>query len=80
MKDTAMADALNDPDESVSRLENALERIARLTSEVRASGPDHAVKTSRAEVQLRDVAKELDILIERLRGGIPSSRSATSEW
>jgi len=80
MKDTAMADALGDPDDSVSRLENALERIARLTSDVRVPGPDQAVKTSRAEARLRDVAKELDILIERLRGGILNPRSATSDW
>jgi len=79
MKDVAMADALNDPDDSVSRLENALERIARLASDVRAPGDEQGDRTGRADAQLKEVAKELDVLIRRLRAGILNPGSAISD-
>jgi hypothetical protein len=66
MKEKTMADEFRLPDEAVNRLETALERIARIASGSRASCVEAADTSSNADSQLLEVAKQLDILINRL--------------
>lgn len=62
--ETRMSDEIEDPDQAADRLEAALDRIAAL-ARVRP-----AAVAGSADATLRNVADELDGLIERLRAGL----------
>ena len=65
-----MADTSTHLDEAVERLERALEKIACVTSEIHILWTENTDKTSGAEAQVQEVAKQLDILIDRLRAKV----------
>lgn len=70
-----MADEPQDPDAAADRLEAALERIARLTSEQAArrnAGPVLAAQTMTPDsgLSIPEIAERLDSLIGRLRAAL----------
>ena len=60
-----MADETEDPDIAASRLEAALERIAK-----RAAAPQHMENALLAEPYIGELGSRLDSLIDRLRDAL----------
>jgi outer membrane protein TolC len=62
-----MDEQLDDPDEAVTRLEAALERIARLAGRPPLPDADPADTAPVPSVPVEEIASRLDQLIDRLR-------------
>jgi hypothetical protein len=70
MKEADMSDQPEDPDAAADRLEAALERIARVAAVPPARPGVEAADLSNSELSIREIADQLDALIERLRTAV----------
>ena len=69
-----MVDERECPSAAADRLERALERIARLKATLPVCQTEDAEKSNAQESLTRDVARQLDALIDRLRTNVSQQK------